>query len=210
MGISGGVLEWFLSYLTKRRFCVAANNHMSSFYHFVPQGSVLGPVLFSLYMLPLGHIIQRHGVLFHFYADDTQLYLPVKATDSGKLSALIDCIADVRNWMSENFLQLNNDKTEIVVIWSQQMAKQILPSAGPLVDHKKPAASNLGIWFDFNLNFELHTTKLVQSCFYHLRNIAKIRSFITFKDTATILHAFISSRLDYCNSPFVCLNRVPG
>ena len=88
-------------------------------------------------MLPLGHIIQRHGVLFHFYAEDTQLYLPIKATDPGKLSALNDCIADVRNWMSENFLQLNDTKTEIVVFGSQQMAKQILPSAGPLSEKRQ-------------------------------------------------------------------------
>ncbi len=115
-----------------------------------------------------------------FYADNTQLYLPVKATDPGKLSALLDCITAVKNWMTENFLQVNSTKTEVLVIGSQQMAKQILPSAGPLVDCIKPAAKNLGIWFDSNLNFEQHTTKLVQSCFYHLRNISKIRSFFNF------------------------------
>ncbi len=170
MGVSGTAFEWFSSYLTNRRFCVAANNHMSSFSplkYGVPQGSVLGPILFSLYMLPLGHIIQRHGVSFHFYADDTQLYLPVKATDPGKLSALLDCITAVKNWMSENFLQLNSIKTEVLVIGSQQMAKQILPSAGPLLDCIKPAAKNLDVWFDSNYNspaVENMSTK--RSCSY--------------------------------------------
>lgn len=54
----------------------------------MPQASVLGPILFSLYMLPLGYAVQTHGVLFHFYADNMQLYLPVKATDLERLSAL--------------------------------------------------------------------------------------------------------------------------
>ena len=210
VGVSGTALKWFYSYLSDRKFCVAANNYTSSLTplkYGVPQGSVLGPILFSLYMLPLGHIIQKYDVSFHFYADDTQLYLPVNATDPGKLSALLDCITAVKNWMSQNFLQLNDNKTEVLVFGPQQITKQIMPSAGPLVDAIKPSARNLGVWFDGNLSFEQHTTKLVQSCFYHLRNISKIRSFLSFKDTEIILHAFISSRLDYCNSLFTCLNQ---
>ena len=77
----------------------------------------------------------------------------------------------------------------------------------PFLDCVKPVAKNLGVWFDSNLSFERHITKLIQSCFYHLRNISKISSILTFKDTETIVHAFISSRLDYCNSLFSGLNQ---
>ena len=79
-GISGIALEWFRSYLSNRKFCVSVNNYVSSFSTVkigMPQGSVLGPILFSLYMLPLRHILQRYGVSFHFSTDDTQSYLPV-------------------------------------------------------------------------------------------------------------------------------------
>ncbi len=171
VGVAGTALKWFYSYFSNRMFCVAANNYMSSFTSLkygVPQRSVLGPILFSLYMLPLGRIIQKYDESFHFYADDTQLYLPVNATDPGKLSALLDCITAVKNWMSQNFLQLNDNKTEVLVFGPQQMTKQILSSAGPLVDAIKPSVKNLGVCFDSNLSFEQHTTKLVQSCFYHL------------------------------------------
>lgn len=85
----------------------------------------------------------------------------------------------------------------------------MLPSAGSLFSNPnlKTVAKNLGVWFNSDLSFEWHTTKLVQSCFYHLRNIAKIRSILSFKDTEILLHAFISSRLDYCNSLFTCLSQ---
>ena len=67
--------------------------------------------------------------------------------------------------------------------------------------YMKPAAGNLGIWFD-KLNFEHHSIKPAQSCFSHLRNVSKTRLLFSVKDTEVILHAFISSRLDYCNSCF--------
>lgn len=115
VGLSGTVLNWFKSYLTNRLFCVSGNNYFSKFSkvpYGVPQGSVLGPVLFSLYMLPLGHIIERHGVSFHCYADDTQLYVSFKPSEQDQLSGISNCIQDVKDWMSQNFLQLNDDKTD--------------------------------------------------------------------------------------------------
>ena len=73
----------------------------------VPQGSILGPTLFNLYMLPLGDIIRRHGISFHIYADDTQLYIAVSPDNTGPIDVLFNCILDINTWMAANFLQLN-------------------------------------------------------------------------------------------------------
>ncbi len=110
IGIQGCVLSWFVSYLKGRTFSVETGKYSSScapVLYGVPQGSILGPVLFSLYMLPLYAIFKKHNVSYHCYADDTQCYVPLHPKDGSSLQCLFDCLRDVKQWMSANFLQLN-------------------------------------------------------------------------------------------------------
>ena len=130
-GLTGTALSWFRSYLENRCQRVIIQGEVSSEHQLcfgVPQGSVLGPQLFSLYMTPLGRIISKHVLDYHFYADDSQLYIFVKPVQilvdiaAGRMQR---CIEDIRIWMRANFLQCNGDKTEILLIGSQRQTASI-------------------------------------------------------------------------------------
>ncbi|KAI2665785.1 hypothetical protein H4Q32_022883 [Labeo rohita] len=143
LGITGIPLRWFESYLTGRSFRVAWGGEVYKAHHLVtgvPQGSVLGPLLFSIYTTSLGPIIQAHGFSYHCYADDTQLYLSFQPDDPTVAARISGCLADISEWMKEHHLQLNLAKTELLVL---------------------PATLNLQ--HDFTIHLEQATQLLVQA-----------------------------------------------
>ena len=122
-GVQVSALNWITSYLSNRKQSVLINGVSSDELNLswgVPQGSVLGPILFTIYTTPLANIIRKHGIEFHLYADDTQLYIAFKPSCPGSkydsIKKLEACIEDIRKWMSHNMLKLNEDKTEFLVI----------------------------------------------------------------------------------------------
>ena len=119
VGLSGQALSWIRSYLSERhQFVYTANesSYRSGVRYGIPHGSVLGPLLFSLYMFPLGNIIRNQGINFHCYADDTQLYISAKPDTIAKQSTMEACLKDMKEWIAHNFLLLNSGKTEILVV----------------------------------------------------------------------------------------------
>ncbi len=140
---------------------------------------------------------------FHCYADDKQLYVLVK---SGTIdtSHIMSCFIEIKNWMSKNFLQLNDSKSEVLIITpcglSSANINNLSSSLGALSNNVRKEAHNLGVIFDSELSFDVQVTKVVQSCFAQLRQLMKIKSFLSFADFEKVIHAFISSRLDYCNA----------
>ena len=114
-------------------------------------------------MLPLGQIIQLN-VYFHCYADDTQIYLPLRPNNPRSLAAVLDCLKDVNHWMAHNFLQLNNTKSKIILSNPPTTIPSPI-SLGPLSSNIKPTARNVGVILDSDFYFIPHINKVVQSCF---------------------------------------------
>ena len=119
-GMDGSVLKWFTSYLSERYQSIKIGSTLSDLCKLlfgVPQGSVLGSLLFSLYTTPLSLVVgKQKGVKFHCYADDTQVCIHLsQKNSSATFEKLNRCLDDIEEWMSANKLKLNPDKTEFIV-----------------------------------------------------------------------------------------------
>lgn len=163
----------------------------------VPQGSILGPVLFSLYMLPLGSIIEKYKLSFHLYADDVQLYLPLLPNAASALDSLHNCLSAIKQWLSQNFLHLNQSKTECIIFGQPDIPSDVLSRVTfPVSDTVK----NLGVFLDSKLTFDKQISAVVRASFFQLRLLSKVKPFLSRHDLEKAIHAFISSRIDYCNA----------
>ena len=158
-------------------------------------------------MLPVGYILRKHGVSFHFYADDTQIYLPVKKNNSTAITSLLHCLEEVKLWLAQNFLFLNEDKTEVIVFSPNDNTQHISPELESLSAFRSTRVQNLGIIFDQHLKFDRHISSVIGSSFYQLRLLSKIKNFLSPKTLEMAVHAFVTSRLDYCNSLYCGISK---
>lgn len=209
-GITDSVLSWVQSYLCDREQQISIGNTTSKKFDVrwgIPQGSRLGPLLFSLYSSRLFAIIKAYSqhISCHCYADDTQLYIscsPVREQEQSCVSALEHCLRDLRRWMLSCKLKLNDSKTEFLIIGTPRQVSKLninCITVGNTVVEQSMVAKNLGVWFDSQLNMETHISKTCKAAFYHLYNLRHIRKYLTRTCIITLVHAFITSKLDYCN-----------
>ena len=125
--VTGVVLKWLGSYLKDRTQAVkigvplsgGSRSEFISLRSGIPQGSVLGPILFTIYTVPIGDICRRHQVEFHLYADDTQIYLSFRPSipfsKHDCIARIKKCIEEIGIWMTQNLLKLNSDKMEFIL-----------------------------------------------------------------------------------------------
>ncbi|KAK3705766.1 hypothetical protein QZH41_000593 [Actinostola sp. cb2023] len=170
---------------------------------FVP---VLGPLLYLLYTSPLGDILRKHNMMYHLYADDSQIYATFTYDEPDDMSAAkhgIDrCLVDINCWMSINKLKLNKDKTELLIFHSKFRKQPTFPSLvfGEEVIVPSKSARNIGAIFDNTMSMSLQINAACKSAFFHLRNIARIRKFLSFNTTEILIHALVTSKVDSYNA----------
>uniref|UniRef100_A0AAQ4NZK3 Reverse transcriptase domain-containing protein n=1 Tax=Gasterosteus aculeatus aculeatus TaxID=481459 RepID=A0AAQ4NZK3_GASAC len=129
LGVSGSALSLLSSYLDGRTYRVTWRGSVSEpcpLTTGVPQGSVLGPLLFSLYTNSLGAVIRSHGFSYHSYADDTQLILSFPPSDTQVAAQISACLTDISQWMSAHHLKINPDKTELLLFPGKDSTTQDL------------------------------------------------------------------------------------
>jgi hypothetical protein len=207
-GISGTALDWFRSYLSNRTQFVTIDDCSSEKTDVklgVPQGSVLGPILFILYTKPLFSLIEKHSLKCQSYADDSQLLksCPPQHLHSAIVSTQ-ECASDIKVWMTRNRLKLNDDKTEALIVHAKNCSDldDSLTSlkVGEADITFSKSARDLGFMLSAEqLSLREHVTLICQSANYELRRISSVRQYLTRDATKVLVCSFVLSRLDFLN-----------
>ena len=209
-GLTDNVHTWFQSYLCSRTSKVCVKGVFSDereLMYGVPQGSVIGPQAFTYYTRRVGQIIVSHGLKYHKYADDVQIYTTFNPDRPGDaacaLFKLSKCVSELQTWMLHNRLKLNQDKTEFFIASSDHHVQNLQHLSLHLPEQEVfPSKSirNLGVIFDRCMKMTAHITHLSRSINWQIRNLNRIRKYLDVDTCHNIVRALILSRLDYCNS----------
>ena len=206
IGLSNAACNWFGSYLSQRNQVVNIPNCISDPLPLsvgVPQGSILGPVLFTLYVNDLLSVPKHCQAMG--YVDDTKIFLGLPPSQiSDAVTALNKDLSDIARWCCMNSLLINPDKTKLLVIGVPQLMRT-LPSIPPvklLGKEIEPVtvAKDLGVMIDSSLSYNEHVTKTVLNCMYRLIRINRIKHLLDRKTLLLLINAFVFSKLFYCST----------
>ena len=211
-GLAGAPLEWLRSFLSERTNCVVVGASRSRWVPApfgVPQGSVLGPLLYILYTAGVSSLLSTCGLLHQLYADDVQAYVHCHAADAiSSVSLMSHAIDALSSWMASNRLLLNPSKTQFIWLGTRRQLASIdlhlLTETFPHISFSL-TVRDLGVTLDQELNFSQHINSITRSCYYQLRQLRVVSRSLSHNATVTLVHAFVTSRLDQCSSVLVGL-----
>ena len=205
LGVSPSALEWFKSYLKGRYQYVRIGDVVSQSLpvaYGVPQGSILGPVLFTVYINDLLTVPKLCQTAC--YVDDSKLYLKFKTDElCNAVSAVNSDLNEICRWCCHNSLLMNPDKTKLLVIGVPQLLRQLpdftITLCGKPIS-PTPVAKHLGVFLDQCLSYDEHIRKTVASCINKLIQINRIKHLLDKETLLLIINSFVFSRLFYCSS----------
>ena len=196
IGITDIVLEWFSSYLSDRKYYVSLSNHCSAFAPVlagVHKGSVLGPMLFTIYIKTLSANIDSHSIIHHSFADDLQLQMsdpPDKISEP--LNSMQSCICDVNAWSTANMRELNDNKTELMLVSSKRTKHLHNPPTSITMGNAqipfRQSLTNLGFTLDCHLTTNAHVSIISRTYHYELRRLA---SFVDSRQVLQLPHLYL-------------------
>lgn len=208
-GFEEAVVSWFASYLQDRHQIVEIRNERENLIRSrrspvdrgVPQGSILGPILFSIYS---GDVIKSiRNCRYHIYADDIQIYLSFKPNELEKSLYLINNdLERIFNWSESNALVLNPNKTKYIILGSRHQV-QLVKNKGLSLEINGSRIEgvceirNLGLILDENMRFESHVSNIVRTCFYRLKVLYRIRDCLNEKLRIVLCETLILSKFNY-------------
>jgi hypothetical protein len=200
---------WFDSYLANRKQSFQKGDQLSGPHPVdcsVPQGSVLGPQEFNAYTEDLESLIKSHHLGHHLYADDTQLIDGARIVEiEVRIDRLQQCIEAIHDWCASRRLQLNSSKTEVIWFGTAASLKKLKNAdltirVGSDIIQPVNVVRDLGVILDQELSMKQHISKVTSSCFFQLRRLKQVRRILGPQITSSLVNAFVTSRLDYCNA----------
>ena len=210
IGIDGSAYRWFESYLQNREVTVVVSQSKSETRKLtkgVPQGSVLGPTLFTIYTIELSWILKKHNVTFKLYADDIQFYFSITTIQS-TMSKIEEVMTDIKNWMVKKRLKLNDDKTECMLFGTESTLKNCEQFQHIMIGTSNikivPVLRNLGVYINRNLTMKNQISNIVKVCSHHLRKYLYLNEDML----KMLIHNHVISRLDYCSSIYYKLPNI--
>ena len=209
--IRGTALEWFQSFLCGRSQAVIIDGVQSDWLTVscgVPQGSVLGPILFNIYCRYIHCVFEDCGFTSSSYADDNSALKTFALFNQVNVlhEDVPNCIYQLKQYMNRHSLKLNDSKTEIIVFGNSSLKEQLhihgtFLKSGTCIRFADNV-TYLGIMFDSLLSFDQQITSIVSSSYASIRKLSSMRKYLSKSDMEKFVHAFISSKLDSCNSLF--------
>ena len=215
IGISGTALKWFRSFLTGRTQRVKISGKYSESLEVpcgAPQGSVLGPKLFNINVRSQPLAFQHCRFKSSSFADDSNGRRTFALTFQFNVltSEVIKCMDEIVQWSNLHFMKINPDKTELLLLRPASLNKEVIINGilyqGQCIRFSSEV-KNVGVWIDENLTMDKHINSLVSHCYKILRDISRIKKYIHRLHLELLVHAVVTSRLDYCNCLFVNINR---